>query len=133
MFGWMNCGLVHCSSARRFIRFNLSYIRYGLWNLVIAIILFFVKACNFQILWCPKHWNVLHKLTDWFSIFLIFLIFSWKYAIQMIKSVKGIFFYETRQKKSLVFLAGKSNLNWPYSPALPQRPKFKYNFPAKVD
>ena len=34
-------------------------------------------------------------------------------------------------KKSLVSLAGKLNLNWPYSPALPQRPKFKYNFPAK--
>ena len=36
-------------------------------------------------------------------------------------------------KKSLDSLAGKLNLNWPYSPALPQRPKFKYNFPAKVD
>ena len=28
-------------------------------------------------------------------------------------------------------LAGKLNLNWPYSPALPQRPKFKFSFPAK--
>ena len=34
-------------------------------------------------------------------------------------------------KKSLDSLAGKLNLNWPYSPALPQRPKFKFYFPAK--
>ena len=46
---------------------------------------------------------------------------------------KGVFFYETRQKNLKSTLAGKLNLNWPYSPALPQRPKFKYNFPAKVD
>ena len=30
-------------------------------------------------------------------------------------------------------LVGKLDLNWPYSPALPHRQKFKYNFPAKVD
>ena len=47
--------------------------------------------------------------------------------------IKGLFFYETRQKNLKSTLAGKLNLNWPYSPALPQRPKFKYNFPAKVD
>ena len=34
-------------------------------------------------------------------------------------------------KKSLDSLAGKLNLNCPYSPPLPQRPKFKFNFPAK--
>ena len=34
-------------------------------------------------------------------------------------------------KKSLDSLAGKLNLNWPYSPALPQRSKFKFYFPAK--
>ena len=34
-------------------------------------------------------------------------------------------------KKSLVSLVGKLNLNWPYSPPLPQRPKFKFYFPAK--
>ena len=34
-------------------------------------------------------------------------------------------------KKSVDYLAGKLNLNWPYSPALPQRPKFKFNFPSK--
>ena len=34
-------------------------------------------------------------------------------------------------KKSLASLAGKLNLNWPYSPALPQWPKFKFYFPAK--
>ena len=31
---------------------------------------------------------------------------------------------------SYYFLAEKLNLNWPYSQALPQRPKFKFNFPA---
>ena len=84
MSGRMNCGLVHCSSARRFIRFNLSYIRYGLWNLVVAIILNFSwKHAIF------KSFDVQNigtfYITDWFSIF---RIFSWKYAIQMIKSVK---------------------------------------------
>ena len=44
---------------------------------------------------------------------------------------KGLFFHETRPKKSLDSLAGKINLNWPYIPALPQWPKFKFNFPAK--
>ena len=44
---------------------------------------------------------------------------------------KGVFFYETRQKNLKSTLAGKLNLNWPYSPALPQRPKFKFYFPAK--
>ena len=34
-------------------------------------------------------------------------------------------------KKSLDSLAEKLYLNWPYSPALPQQPKFKFYFPAK--
>ena len=35
------------------------------------------------------------------------------------------------QIQNFLHLAGKLNLNWPYSPALPQRPKFKFYFPAK--
>ena len=34
-------------------------------------------------------------------------------------------------KKIFSFLGGKIKLNWPNSPALPQRPKFKFYFPAK--
>ena len=45
--------------------------------------------------------------------------------------LKAYFFMKPDKKNLKSTLAGKLNLNWPYSPALPQRPKFKFNFPAK--